>query len=181
MVTPTPMPTPMPIPVFCPLFDGIAVGVGLEDPGIAEFAEIEVLLVPLVWPLVGILAALTLELNVATFAARETRLLILQHISEVISPQHQLPSVEHCDTTTLSFAFPPSSEESVQSCFKQNSLSHDGSVHDSRQYLPPLDPPQRSVEEHGLWHSPFERHSSAAKVRFVAQHIETAPKVAAQG
>jgi hypothetical protein len=162
MVPPTPTPTPT--PVFCPFFDGIAVDVGLDDPGIAEFAETEVMLVPLVWPLVGILVApLILELDIPILAARETRFLILQHTSEVISPQHQLPSVEHCDTTTLPFTFPPSPEESVQSCFKQNSLSHDESVHDSRQYLPPVDPPQSSEETHGLWHSPFERHSSGRR------------------
>jgi hypothetical protein len=42
-------------------------------------------------------------------AARTTRLLIPQHVSEVKSPpQHQLPSIAHCDIALSELAKPPS-------------------------------------------------------------------------
>jgi hypothetical protein len=69
----------------------------------------------------------------------------------------------------------------VQTFFKQNGLDHDASVHDSRQYCPPVDVPQKPEVAHGFQHNPLGRHSSANCARFVAQHIDTVPIVEMQG
>jgi hypothetical protein len=107
--TPTPMPTPRPI--FSPVLEGDAspvleremVGTEVLDPedidvGVVDVVdtvdeaeveeEDEVLLVVL----------MILEVDTPIVAARTTRFFIAQHCSEVrLLPQHQVPSVEHCD------------------------------------------------------------------------------------
>lgn len=139
------------------------------------------------------------ELDAPSVATRKNRLSIAQHASEVMSPQHQCPSVAHCDNVAVPFADPFSyfvisptppylsislkvklTLSFVQIPFKQNGLFHVGSVHISRQYRPGI-LLQSSAVLHGLWHSPFARQVSGKASRFVAQHMESIPEINTHG
>lgn len=108
--TPTPMPTPRPI--FSSLWEGEEGGVMLDaglDAGLDVMfgAGLEVKVGVTVEMMVFGLSVV--ELDIPTVAARVMRPFIAQHTSEAIfAPQHQLPSVEHCDMAMVLLAFPPS-------------------------------------------------------------------------
>jgi hypothetical protein len=118
--TPTPMPTPRPIfsPVLeeeespaaeeeavgAEVFDAEDVVTELDDTtdGVDDVVDVDdvddVLLVILI----------VLELETPIVAANTTRLFIAQHCSEVkLDPQHQVPSIEHCDIAIFWLADPP--------------------------------------------------------------------------
>ena len=111
--TPTPNPTARPI-VF-PVLDGESAAVGLVaglDVGLnAGFAvALDVGLDTRVEAMFGpeVAGLLDVALDIPIVAARVTRSSIAQHVSESISPpQHQVPSIEHCDIAAVEFADPP--------------------------------------------------------------------------
>jgi hypothetical protein len=122
----TPAPVPIPIPIFSPVFkDEVSPVLEVELVGATEFDPEGGIVgvaseVPAGWLLVVyeddevlagwlLVVLVVLEIEIPIVAARITRLFMAQHCSEVNpAPQHQLPSVEHCDSTLLSLAVPPS-------------------------------------------------------------------------
>lgn len=108
--TPTPVPTPAPIPAFFPVSEWEA---GAVDVGIKLKAEVgpesELKVKPADIAEDAVSDLLVVELETPTVSASMIRSLmfIAQHASEVKPlPQHQLPSVEHCNIANVPFDRP---------------------------------------------------------------------------
>ena len=57
---------------------------------------------------VDLINNLEVELDTLSAAGRKNRLSNAQHAAELKSPQHQCPSIAHCDNIEVPFADPPS-------------------------------------------------------------------------
>lgn len=110
-ITGTPTPTPTPRPIFSSVWAGeevdagpdVGLDIGLDAvPGAEVEANVDVKVETRVCGLSVV------KLDIPTVAARAMRSFLAQHSSEAMfAPQHQLPSVEHCDMAIVPLACPP--------------------------------------------------------------------------
>lgn len=114
-ITRTPTPIPTPRPIFSSVWAGEEVGVTV-DAGLD--VELDIGLDAVLGAKVEVNVGVTVEtsvfglsvvkLEIPTVAARAMRSFLAQHSSEAMfAPQHQLPSVEHCDMAIVPLACPP--------------------------------------------------------------------------
>lgn len=114
-ITGTPTPIPTPRPIFSSVWEGEGIGVTVDagfdvdlDIGLDAVLGAEVEANVGVTVETSVFGLSVVKLDIPTVAARAMRSFLAQHSSEAMfAPQHQLPSVEHCDMAIEPLACPP--------------------------------------------------------------------------